>query len=91
MELRFTGHAVTEMAADQISVDDVRTVVSAGTVIREYPEDRPLPSRLMLGWCEGRPVHVVCAGEAPSTIVVITTYRPDPAVWDATFTRRTDR
>lgn len=89
--LRYTGHAVDEMANENVSRDEVRLVVDGGVVIREYPEDKPFPSRLMLGWPEGKPVHVVCANQTETVVVIITVYRPDPEKWDATFTMRINR
>ena len=86
--LRFTGHAADEMAHDGVSVAEVRAVVTTGVVLQQYQDDQPHPSRLMLGWCEGAPIHVVCANEAVDAIVVITVYRPDPRRWDETFTQR---
>jgi hypothetical protein len=57
-----------------------------GDVIEDYPNDYPYPSRLVLGFCGARPLHVVAADNpgAPETIV-ITVYEPDPAQWDVTF------
>jgi hypothetical protein len=44
-----------------ISTDDVRQVTELGEVIREYADDTPYPSRLILGWIGGCPLHVVAA------------------------------
>ncbi len=58
-------------------------------VVEDYPDDKPYPSRLLLGWREGRPLHVVVAENAPGNEwIVITVYEPDPARWEADFTRR---
>ena len=47
------------------------------------------PSRLLLGWCQARPLHVVCAhNPGDREIIVVTVYEPDPEKWDSTFTRR---
>jgi hypothetical protein len=34
----------------RITAEDVRAVVADGEVIQSYPEDKPYPSRLVLGW-----------------------------------------
>jgi len=58
-------------------------------MIESYPDDLPFPSRLMLGWCDGRTIHVLASDDSDNQVtVVITVYEPDPAQWDATFTRR---
>lgn len=72
-----------------INVAEVRYVVQAGEVIESYPEDSPYPSRLLLGWCGSRPLHVVIADNADAgELIVITAYEPDPALWDQNFRRR---
>ncbi len=52
-----------------------------------YPEDLPYPSRLVLGWVEGRALHVVAA-ESDHEIIVITVYEPEPNQWEPGFERR---
>lgn len=91
--LRFTFHAIQEMADDDISVAEVEEVVSQGAVLRHYLHDRPFPSRLMYASVGEvpRPVHVVCADESEWITHVITAYRPDPTKWDDTFTVRIHR
>jgi hypothetical protein len=87
--LVFRVHAVQRMAERQISVEDVRAIVQTGEVIRDYPDDRPYPSRLMLGWRGTRPLHVVAADnhDAQETII-ITVYEPDPTLWEPDFRRK---
>ena len=72
-----------------ISALVVRAVVDAGKTIQSYPEDQPYPSRLVLGWDENRPIHVVVAdNEADAEIIVITTYEPDPHRGESGFEKR---
>ena len=63
-----------------IQEEDVAHVISSGKVIENYPQDQPYPSRLLLGWAEGRPIHVVAA-TAEHEIIVIAAYEPDPTQW----------
>lgn len=70
------------MALRGISIHEVRRVLGTGEVIEQYPGDTPYPSRLMLGWNNGRPLHVVAADNpAARETIVITVYEPDPAKW----------
>ncbi len=87
--LIFRVHAIQRMFQRGISEDDVRRVLEVGRVIEEYPEDQPYPSRLVLGWSSSRPLHVV-ASDSPETheMIIITVYEPDPAKWEADFSRR---
>ena len=80
--LVFRTHALRRMLERQISVDDVRWVLETGETLAEYQGDRPIPSRLVLGWVLVRPIHVVAADQEDSEItVVITAYQPDPNAW----------
>ena len=85
--LRFTAHARKEMLADGISVADIEHVLANGRVIRTYPEDRPYESRLVLGYVQAQPIHIVAA-DAPEYTIIVTTYRPDSALWDADYKMR---
>lgn len=69
------------------AVEDVG--LSSSAVVEEYPDDKPFPSRLLLGWPQGEALHVhVAVDQAADTLIVVTAYRPDPARWESDFTRR---
>lgn len=88
-KLKFRAHAIRRMFEQAIAEADVEYVFSSGEEIRVYPEDRPYPSRLVLGWVGGRPLHVVAADDAEAgETIIITVYQPDPLRWDETFRRR---
>ena len=87
--LIFRVHAVRRMFERGVTVDDVRRVLATGDTIEEYPSDTPFPSRLVLGWTGGRPLHVVCAENTQvREIIVITVYEPDSSRWAGDFKRR---
>lgn len=72
-----------------LSVADVQSVIRDGETVESYPDDMPYPSQLLLGYCDGRPVHVVLATEsATRTGWVVTAYIPDSAIWEAGFRTR---
>jgi len=72
-----------------ISETDIRDVLENGEEIEKYLDDPPCPGRLVLGWCGGRPVHVVASDDPQDRVtVVITVYEPDPARWDESFKHR---
>ena len=87
--LVFRVHAIRRMFERAISAADVRAVLTAGETIENYPDDTPYPSRLVLGWWAGRPLHLVVADnvEADETIV-ITVYEPDAELWEPGYRRR---
>ena len=79
------------MSERGVSATDVLRVLTDGDVVEMYPEDLPYPSRLVLGWQDARPLHVVTADETGTTkTIVVTVYEPDPIRWMPDFrTRRT--
>ena len=81
--LVFRIHAAQRMSERGITERDVREILATGEILEEYPDATPYVSRLVLGWCRGRPLHVVAAenAEAHETIV-ITVYDPDPTLWE---------
>ena len=88
----FRVHAIQRMFQRRVSEEEVKQVVVAGETIETYPDDKPFPSRLMLGWIGSRPVHVVVADNvAAQEAVIITVYQPDPEEWETGFKRRKRR
>lgn len=87
--LIFRVHALRRMFERSITEIDVREVLENGDVIEKYPDELPYPTRLMLGFCDDRPIHVVLA-EVPQSqeSIIITVYEPDPRRWDSTFRSR---
>jgi len=87
--LIYRVHAVERMVQRGISDADVRQVLAAGKEIESYPTDYPYPSRLMLGWCGSRAIHVVAADNtADNETMIVTVYEPAPDRWEQGFERR---
>ena len=87
--LVFRVHAVQRMYERRISERDVREILTAGETIEEYSDDTPYPSRLVLGWRQGQPFHLVVGDNTEADeIVVITVYEPDQTLWETGFRQR---
>ena len=87
--LIYSRHAFERMFQRGIPPEAVEHLIHQGEVIAEYPDDRPYPSALILGFFADTPVHAVVArDEATGDCQVITVYCPDPMLWDATFKKR---
>ena len=87
--LVFRVHALKRMAQRGIDETQVRHVLETGETIEAYPEDKPHPSQLVLGWAGERPIHVVAAQREPDAAsVIITVYEPDTQKWEPGFKRR---
>jgi hypothetical protein len=82
-QIIFSQHALQRMFERGIQTNAIRAVIESGEVIGDYPDDRPFPSCLILGWVGGRPIHVVIAIDVSSQeCYIITAYDPDLAIWN---------
>ena len=87
--LEWQRHALERMVERGITRAEVLEILLNGERIEDYPEDRPLPSGLFLGWVRGRPLHVVAAFDAANgTVAIITTYEPTLEHFEADFRTR---
>ena len=87
--IKLRVHAIRRMFERRFTEENVRDVLADGEVIENYPHDKPYPSRLVLGFCGGRPMHVVAAdNKADGETIVVTVYEPDTDAWEADFKRR---
>jgi Domain of unknown function (DUF4258) len=85
----FRTHAIKRMFQRRVDEKDVRSVLEIGEIIEVYPDDTPYPSRLILGWLESRPLHVVAADNIiDNETIVITVYEPEQDKWSPNFKRR---
>jgi hypothetical protein len=81
----FSDHAIGQMFKRDILVDDVKQVIDIGEVIKEYPNDKPYPSYLMLYHVNHRPLHLVVAKDDLDKCIVITVYEPTKEIWATNF------
>lgn len=82
-------HAIRQIFERGLLLDDVLFVVRSGEAIERYGDAYPFPSRLVLGFAAGRPLHVVVAEHATANeLIVVTVYEPDPSEWSPDFRRR---
>ncbi len=86
--IQWTAHVMQRLIKRNILRGDVKATLLNGKIIEEYPSDYPYPSCLVLGFTSvNQPLHVVC-GIGDDKLWIITAYRPDETMWDASFTRR---
>ena len=84
-KLAVSSHAKQRMVEREISVDDVLSAISNGTIIKQYEDDKPLPSCLVLGKdLLSHPIHVVLSMD-DAFIYIITAYHPDANIWSDDF------
>ncbi len=86
---KFTRHAIQKMFQRNVTKSEIDNVISQGQIIEEYPKDSPLPSFLLLGFNDNRPLHIVIAFNKSDYIcIIVTVYEPDPKLWKDNYTRR---
>lgn len=79
-EYRFSEHAVKRMLKRVVERFEVEEAIKNGEIIEEYPDDKYSPSCLVYGKTNnGRDLHVQVS--LPPTVVIVTTYEPDPSEW----------
>lgn len=84
----FSGHAVIQMFKRNISVNDVEAVMMVGQIIKNYPDDKPFPSFLVLGIVDNKVFHVVVSSDNSGNCYIITAYQPDSGLWNEDFTSK---
>lgn len=90
-DVRMSEHGYDELSEDGLSAREVLGGVPEAMLVEEYPEFPKGPCALFLQKDRmGAPVHVVWGipKDHDKPVVLVTAYRPDPARWDETFTRR---
>ncbi|CAN2042834.1 DUF4258 domain-containing protein [Candidatus Magnetomoraceae bacterium gMMP-15] len=88
-EVKFSGHAIQRMFERKIDKQSVMKVVNSGQIIDEYPDDKPYPSFLLLGFVNKLALHVVLGvNDAIQECYVITVYLPDTKIWQLGFKKR---
>ena len=87
--IQFSRHANEQMFSRQIPPAAVIDIIKIGETIRAYPDDKPYPSALVLGFSDNQPIHVVVARDEHSHgCYVVTAYRPDPDCWSGDYKKR---
>lgn len=90
--IEWERHVLERLLQRTIPRNAVIEVLRTGDCIEDYPDDRPFPSALFLGWHRGKPLHVVVAlDEVAPRIFIITAYEPDLEHFEPDFRTRRKR
>ena len=90
-QIAITEHARRRLIERGISVSDIIRCIDTGEIIKQYEDDKPFPSCLILGAAiDEEYIHVVVSHDS-EWIYLITAYHPDPDVWDPDFKTRKER
>lgn len=87
-KIAVTKHAKMRLEERGIHMDDIIMAIGKGEIIKEYKNDKPLPSCLILGKSvEDKPLHLVVSRDE-EFIYLITAYFPDSKQWEDDFKTR---
>ena len=85
----YTGHALKRMFERGLLEQDIAAALKSGEIVMDYPDDRPYPSQLRLGWVNGAAIHIVVSrNPQQGACYVITAYYPSLKIWHDDFKTR---
>lgn len=86
--IAITEHARQRLIERGITVNDIVKCISTGEIIKQYEDDKPFPSCLILGMAVNNSyIHVVVSHDE-EWIYLITAYYPDRDLWESDFKTR---
>lgn len=87
-QIAITEHARQRLIERGIAVNDIIRCIAEGEIIKQYEDDKPFPSCLILGMAVNDCyIHVVVSHD-DEFIYLITAYYPDTQVWESDFKTR---
>jgi len=86
--LHISRHAFERMFQRGVEPSVVARIVTDAQIIIDYPDDKPFPSALLLGFYGNQAIHAVVARSEDGECHLVTIYWPDPVIWDDTFKQR---
>lgn len=85
----WTYHVNMRLAGRFIRREAILAAVDTYQLVEAYPDDKYLPSYLLLARHGSEAFHVLFAADVEGDNVrVVTSYRPDPGEWQADFKTR---
>ena len=88
-EIIFRQHALKRMIERDISIAEIEFGIEFGVKIKEYTEDKPFESQLLLVNYNNKIFHLlVSKDESNGTCYIITVYLPDAEIWKNDFKTR---
>ena len=88
-QFEWRKHTLQRLSEREISQESVINVLTKGEQIENYPDDKPYPCALFLGFIKERPLHVVVAlDETNKWVYIITAYEPNLEYFESDFKTR---
>ena len=90
-QIAITEHARQRLIERGITLFDVMRCIEGGEIIKQYEDDKPFPSCLVLGMAvNNKYIHVVVSLDS-EYMHLITAYYPDAEQWESDFKTRKGR
>lgn len=90
-QIAVTEHARQRLLERGITINDIMHCIAEGEIIKQYEDDKPFPSCLILGMAiNDSYLHVVVSHD-DTFIYLITAYYPDAQTWEPDFKTRRER
>lgn len=80
-KIKWSRHALKRLRERKISLKSFENGILYGEIIKQYPDDRPTPSCLILSWANKIPLHIVIGSDG-EYIYAITAYHPTDEEWE---------
>ena len=85
----WTYHVNMRLTSRGITRSDILMATASLQLVEQYPEDKYLPSFLLLAETRPGPYHVLCAVDIDGDNVrIVTAYRPDQTEWEDNLKKR---
>lgn len=83
-----TKHAKERLTERNITIKDIINGIQTGEIIKQYEDDKPLSSCLILGFSvDNKYIHIVVSHDS-DYIYLITAYYPNTDQWEKGFKTR---
>lgn len=87
-KIAITKHAKKRLIERNITITDIINGIQTGEIIKQYEDDKPLPSCLVLGFSvNNKYIHIVVSHDV-DYIYLITAYYPNIDQWENDFKTR---
>lgn len=90
-KMKWSKHALKRLRERHISIKDFKQCIMCGEIIKQYPDDRPTPSCLLLGWISKSTALHIVVGCDNTFIYAITAYYPTTDEWEPDMKTRKEK
>lgn len=88
-QILWTYHVNLRLTGRSISREAIIAAVDTYEMVEPYPDDKYLPSYLVLAHHNSEYLHILFAADVKGDNVrIVTAYRPDPAEWEENLKNR---